>query len=193
MTHQERLPITVSGVPRVPAYQSLLERQVLYSPKTHEWYQHTFSDFYRFAGDVEPLQITRHLVLAWVKDLKERIKTRSVNNRFRGLRAYCNWLVTEGFQEVSSLEGIRAHKLLKMLVTVFTEEHVTAMIELCPPSRWWGARDGAIIHLLLTTGIRLAGLIGLKEQDINPSDRLLRVRGKGDKQGSIWLDPITLK
>lgn len=43
-------------------------------------------------------------------------------------------------------------------------------------------RDAAMVELLYATGIRVAELTGLDMGDIEPSNRTIRVTGKGDKQ-----------
>ncbi|WEV72900.1 tyrosine recombinase XerC [Bifidobacterium sp. ESL0790] len=43
-------------------------------------------------------------------------------------------------------------------------------------------RDAAMVELLYATGIRVAELTGLDVADIEPSNRTIRVTGKGDKQ-----------
>ena len=50
-----------------------------------------------------------------------------------------------------------------------------------------GARDGAMIGLLYTCGLRRAELVGLDLGDYNPQTKGLRVRGKGNKERMAWL------
>ncbi len=193
MNPLERLPSSPVDTQRAAAFQFLLEREVLYARKTHRWYKQSLDDFHRFAGEVEPHQLSRSLILSWVKDLQGRVGPVSVNNRFRAIRAYCNWLVAEGFIETSPLVGVRPPRMPKTLIPTFTPEQVEAMMALCPPNVRWGARDGAIIQLLLRTGIRLEGLVGMSDGDIDLEHRLLVVTEKGDKQRSIWLDGMVVR
>lgn len=46
-------------------------------------------------------------------------------------------------------------------------------------------RDRVIVELLYATGIRVAELCGLDRGDVDTADRLLRVRGKGDRERMV--------
>jgi len=76
-----------------------------------------------------------------------------------------------------------------IVIPVFHPEHVKALLYLCPPNTWWGARDRAIILTLLHTGIRLSELTGLQLSDLNFTSDCIRVWGKGDKERTIYLAP----
>ncbi|MEU7942428.1 tyrosine-type recombinase/integrase [Microbispora bryophytorum] len=52
-----------------------------------------------------------------------------------------------------------------------------------------GARDGAILAALYSTGCRRAELTGLALADYDPGTRSLRVRGKGGKERLVYLIP----
>ncbi len=113
----------------------------------------------------------------------------TVNNRFRALRAFLNWSVAEGIIGQSPMRNIRAPFVGRPVIPVFTAEHVKALLYLCPPNTWWGARDRVIILTLLHTGVRLSELAGITLQDMDLVHDTIRVRGKGDKQRTIYLAP----
>ncbi|MFC7384862.1 tyrosine-type recombinase/integrase [Sphaerisporangium rhizosphaerae] len=50
-----------------------------------------------------------------------------------------------------------------------------------------GARDGALLAVLYSTGCRRAEVAGLAFGDYDPAARSLRVRGKGDKERLVYL------
>ncbi len=52
-----------------------------------------------------------------------------------------------------------------------------------------GARDGAIIATLYSTGCRRSELAAFTMADYRPGDRSLKVRGKGDKERRVYLIP----
>jgi site-specific recombinase XerD len=50
-----------------------------------------------------------------------------------------------------------------------------------------GRRDGALLAVLYTTGTRRAEIAGLALADYDPAERSLRVRGKGDKERTVYV------
>lgn len=50
-----------------------------------------------------------------------------------------------------------------------------------------GRRDGALLAVLYTTGARRAELAALALPDYDPAERSLRVRGKGNKQRTVYV------
>jgi len=56
-----------------------------------------------------------------------------------------------------------------------------------------GVRDRTIIEMLYLTGMRRAELIGIKDEDVDLSEKLIKVRGKRNKERLIpLLDSFTI-
>ena len=173
----------------------MLLKRAQTAPKTVLWYEESLKAFYTYTArvlgkppaSVEPGEITQILVLQWLEQLRERLAGASVNTRYRALRALVNWFIDEDYLEKSPMPR-RAPRIPKTLPPIFTKNEVAAMLRLCPPKVWWGARDQALIIVPLTTGLRREELVMLDINDIRFEDRLLLVRhGKGDKQRYVDL------
>ena len=170
----------------------MAEKRVLLARNSYEHLRATLRNFYGFTGGIEPAEITKPVVLAWLADLQGRNGGTTVNTRYGDLRAYVNWLVNERFIKKSPLTTLQPPKRPRLALPVFREHHVRAMMEQCPPNTWWGARDGAIIQTLLRTGLRRAELTGMRVQDVDFDARSILVTGKGDKQRRVWVDGVTV-
>ena len=130
MTQTQRLPSKVSCLSRHAAFQNrfspylqfMLEKDALFSPSTKRWYQQSLTDFFNFADwfmelggkEVPSEDITKILVLAWIKHLQAKMSDVSVNTKYRALRAYLNWLVAEKYIEASPIVQLPAPKYLKV-------------------------------------------------------------------------------
>ncbi len=185
------------SLPRHPAFlgEFLLAKKVEgRSPRTLQWYCEALEAVERFCQshnlDPEPRHIAPGTIRLWLAHLQDRGLSKStVNNRFRALRAFFNWCVSEGVIAQSPMRNMCAPSLGKIVIPVFSPEHLKAILHLCPPNTWWGARDRAIVLTLLHTGMRLSELTGLKLRDLNFMNDTIKVRGKGDKERMIYLDP----
>ena len=126
---------------------------------------------------------------AWLANLQNRgLSKATINNRFRALSSFVSWCIGEGIISDSPLRNIRAPSVGRTVLPIFAPDHVRAMLYLCPPNTWWGARDRAIILTLLHTGIRLSELVGLRLEDVDLDREEIKVRGKGDKERKVYLD-----
>jgi site-specific recombinase XerD len=193
----DKLLSQVADSPRQPALLGhfLLAKKVEdRSLRTLEWYQEALDGFGRFCRqeriDPDPANITPLNVRMWLAHIQETgVSKSTVNGRFRALRAFFNWCVAEGIIDRSPMSNIRTPSVGSILIPVFSPMHVKALLHLCPPNTWWGARDRAIILTLLHTGIRLSELTGLGLGDVNFTLDCIKVLGKGDKERTIYLAP----
>jgi len=193
----DKLLSQVAGLPRQPALLGhfLLAKKVEgRSPRTLEWYQEALKAFEHFCSGQgfvpDPTQVTALHIRMWLAHIQETgVSKSTLNCRFRALRAFFNWCVAEDIIDRSPMSNIHTPSVGTIVIPVFSPEHVKALLYLCPPNTWWGARDRAIILTLLHTGIRLSELTGLQLSDLNFTSDCIRVLGKGDKERTIYLAP----
>ena len=141
----------------------------------------------------KPEQITRHLVRAWVSYLADIGNSESTqNSRFRALRAYGNWLEAEQYVKVTPLHKMKAPRLPKLIPPEYNKQEVAGMLRLCPPNTWWGARDRAILILVLQSGVRREEVSNLNLYDVNVHQRRILLLGKGNKQRIVHVSDEAL-
>ena len=68
-----------------------------------------------------------------------------------------------------------------------SEEQVKKLLELPDLTTKIGLRDRAVFELAYSTGLRLSEIIGLDMDDLDFKNRLVRVRGKGNKERFVPL------
>ncbi len=97
------------------------------------------------------------------------------------VKMFYAWAVQERYIKRSPCVNIHGPKQDARVIVPLSEDQVDALLRLCPPNTWWGARDRAIISVLLTTGIRREELVGLDLLDLDFEANVLKVSGKGDQ------------
>ena len=193
-------------MPRPTAFPRSLEEFFLLakeadgcSPRTIEWLSGSLRDLRRFCAahgfPTDLSQLRQEHILAWLVNLRSRrgqrgqpLKQNTLNDHWRAIRLFYNWAYETGKIDQNPCAGIKGPKPQKTLISVFKEHHIRAMLYLCPPTIWWGARDRAMVLTLLLTGVRLQELAGLTLSSINFRERYIRVLGKGNKERKIYLD-----
>lgn len=137
-----------------------------------------------FAGweSVTRDHVRRHL--AWL--IAQGYSTSYVSNQLRGMKA--------GFKRLAKEESIPdiLHDItgpvpVPKLVPVLADGQFTRLIAACGRNTE-GLRDAAIIHVLASSGCRLAELAAMKVNDIDVNKRVAYVVGKAGKPRFIRFD-----
>lgn len=106
---------------------------------------------------------------------------RSVERALAALRTYFRFVVTETRLGANPAVTVVHPHRPRTTPTVVPLGVVEAVLESCPASPS-GRRDRCIIELLYGSGMRVGELVTLDLADVEPSGRLVRVRGKGRKE-----------
>ena len=160
-----------------------------YSPDTVSAYQSDLDQFFKFLNEPEPIvthpgEITYQHIRSWMVHLMSEMTARSVNRKIATLRKYFKFLLREGLITDNPTSKIQSPKNVKHLPVVVEDEKLNAMLNSNEVfgDDFEGTRDKLVLEILFGTGIRLAELVGLKEQDINIYDGTIKVLGKRNKE-----------
>jgi integrase/recombinase XerC len=171
-----------------------------YSPHTVSAYQSDLDQFMLFLNGpaspemsqgaiiTHPSQIGYHDIRNWMVELMEnKLTARSVNRKMATLRKYFKFLLQEGVISENPTSKIRSQKTPKNLPVVVESTELTQMLDNREifSDDFSGQRDKLVIEILFGTGMRLAELLGLKDQDINDYEGTLKVLGKRNKERII--------
>jgi site-specific recombinase XerD len=158
------------------------------SPKTIEVYQDNLNLFQRHIGDIKLLDIN---VLHARDFLAHRSKTTAAattHQSFRVMRAFFNWCIKEGFLEQTPLKNVQAPRLDHKVIQTYNRDDIQAMLRICPQKSFLGARNRAIISLLIDTGMRESELLGLDINNIDYRSGAIKIRGKGEKERIVHIN-----
>ncbi|WP_299338048.1 tyrosine-type recombinase/integrase [uncultured Psychroserpens sp.] len=169
----------------------LLEKN--YSELTLKAYLNDLEEFQRFVvsefetktiNDVNYQQIR-----SWIVSLVESgITNRSINRKVSSLNTYYKFLLKVKDIEVNPLNKHKALKVNKKVQVPFSESEMkTVLEELNTLKDFEGLRNRLIIELFYATGIRRIELVQLKLNDVDLSNKTLKVLGKRNKERYIPL------
>ena len=161
-----------------------------FSPLTVTAYQKDLNQFLVFLALPEPelLNVTHQHVRSWMVELMDHgNEAKTINRKVSSLRSFYKFLQRNEMILINPMTQVRAPKIPKRLPVVITEQKMDTLLDggFDFSDDFAGLRDRLIIELLYGTGIRLAELVGLRDDDIDAYEQQIRVLGKRNKQRII--------
>lgn len=168
-----------------------IQHEKRYSAHTVTAYKNDLAQFFAFVGEDPDKQLTdisHHDIRNWMVELmNDSCGPRTVNRKIATLRKYFKFLIQERLLEVNPASRVQTPKITKQLPAVVEDEKLSKMLddEITFGNDFKGLRDKLVVELLFGTGIRLAELVGLKEEDYNQYEGTIKVLGKRSKERII--------
>ena len=125
------------------------------------------------------------LIRDWMESMMDKGDMAStVNNCLSAVRSFFRFALSRGLVSSDPAHNVKGPKKKKPLPQFVREGEMNRLIDL--PEMWGDSyndvRARTIIILFYETGIRLAELVGLNDQDIDFANHQLKVTGKRNKQ-----------
>jgi integrase/recombinase XerC len=125
----------------------------------------------------------------WLASLYDhKLTVVSVRRKLAAVRVFFRFLVREGLAPMNAPRLLRTPRAPKKLPDVMTTEQANALLDgvaAAKVERPHPARDLAILELLYGSGLRVSELVGLNLDDVDRTERWLKVRGKGRKERQV--------
>ena len=99
-----------------------------------------------------------------------------------GIRALGDYLVRKGMWEENVALALDKPKAAKHLPKVLSVEQIDALLGSIDTSTLSGKRDDALFELIYSCGLRISEACTLKVANVHLEEKLILVRGKGDKE-----------
>ncbi|MBR0472863.1 MAG: tyrosine-type recombinase/integrase [Methanosphaera sp.] len=172
-----------------------------YSQNTLKTYSSILHSFYGFLLQQKTIKNEAGLLRAFKKYLQHLKRDNEVSQNY----LYLVTVVLKKFfmfAEIEITDEIKAPKRTKSLPKSLNEQEVYDLIhakddkydpERDNPQNISRLRNKLILTLLYSTGLRVSELIKLKINTIDPEERTIRVRGKGEKDRIVIFDDTTLE
>ena len=181
------------------------KRERRLSPNTVKAYEIDLEQFFRWCskhpdGPLDPGQLTRTDIQAYLSELNGRFATRSVKRKIASLRGYYEWMEEEGVIEESPFHQLKIRlrepfrlpsamslKEVERILTVVYEDgmHYTRRAPGLT-TQFLHYRDILVIELLFATGVRVQELCNIRYSDMDFFHRTARIIGKGNKERLVY-------
>ncbi|MDR2011443.1 MAG: tyrosine recombinase XerC [Rhodanobacter sp.] len=156
-----------------------------YSPSTVEHYALALARLADFA-ESEALQQWRDLKPAQLQALlasehsQRRHSPATLRATASAWRSFFGYLAREGRVASNPAIGLRSPKMRRKLPEVLDADEMVQLVEV-PAGDGQAVRDRALLELMYSSGLRVSEVCAVRWRDLDTSNGLLRVTGKGSK------------
>lgn len=170
------------------------------------WYEGKLKTLGARFGDREIEDMTVADMRSYVRGLHERehryidrprkrpekggLSVESIRGHIRFLRRFWSWAQREYKLDANPMDKIKMPPAPKPVPKAIKPEDIVALLNMCDDSPI-GRRDCAVIAFLTDTGCRAAGILGLKDRDVDLENRRATVFEKFDKGRIVGFSEYT--
>jgi integrase/recombinase XerC len=164
----------------VERFLDYLRDQRHVSPETVRAYE---SDLLQFRTALGSEDIDTLAVRGFVARLNRAgLGRASVARKLSAVRSFLRHAAREGRIDVNPAEGVASPRVPRSLPRDLTVDEMFNLLEGIKTDDLAGARDRALLELLYATGLRVGELVALDLGDLDLSESIVRVLGKGRKE-----------
>ena len=144
-------------------------------------YKVDLMEFYNFNN--EKISISKETVTTYLKHLYDKdVSKSSISRKLSSLRNFYDYLVKKEIININYFKMFKNPKKDKGLPKFVKEDDIDKMFSIPDTRTWIGERNILIIRMLYATGVRISELVNIRLNDINISDRTIKIFGKGSKE-----------
>ncbi len=178
-----------------------LELEKGYSKRTIEAYNRDIFKFEVYLAEfsIDYKNINKEIIFDFHSDLSQSIGPRSFSRILSSLRTFYKFLFNQEIVDDLTLNNFLTYpspKFKKSIPSFLNEEKIYEVLHKIDQSKKSSvlkSRDKAIIMLFFTSGVRLEEMTNLTLQDIDFSEKSIKVKGKGGKERFSNFDNKTKK
>jgi integrase/recombinase XerC len=154
-----------------------------YSEHTVYGYQHDLAEFdHHLNGELGVADVGAAQVRSFVVSLHGKNSPASVARKLSSLRSFFRFCQRRKLIFADPLIGISGPKTGQHMPVFLTVDETFALLEAPVAEDTFMARDRAILELLYSAGVRVSELVGANVEDLDFTEEVFRVRGKGSKE-----------
>lgn len=179
-------------------YRIHLEVEKNYSNYTIESYFKDIKDFQAFVtsekyGDLLKIK-TENIGRYYISHLVSNGYSRkSIARKISSIRAFYRYLVIEQLIDSSYFENVETPKIEKQLPKFLYQNEIEMMFNAIDKNTPLGKRDEALLELLYGSGLRVSEICSITEKNLDFSNEMIKVFGKGHKERYIPMNQRTIE
>ena len=138
--------------------------------------------------DVEA--ITAEHIESYIESEVRTKAAATAHQRYRGLRQLFKWLKEQGDVATDPMSTVKPPIVPEHHIDTVSDEDFTRMLKTCSDSLE-GLRDAALLRTLWDTGGRLSEVTGLRVADVDFTNQVVMLFGKGRRMRTVYISAST--
>jgi integrase/recombinase XerC len=182
-----------SAFMKVESFFTYLKTERGASPHTLKNYRRDLDELVAYLKEQHPrliegeepewARLDVRILRGFTAHLLKKIRATSVGRKLSTLKSFYNFCVKKGLVDSNPARLIPSPKKPKLLPRFLSVDEAHGLMEeAAKGDKRSKARDRAILELLYGCGLRVSELASLSLADLDRSGRILKVRGKGNKE-----------
>lgn len=164
-----------------------------YSENTIKSYNNDLKKFNNYFDNKSINKIEESNIKNYIKYLKqENNDNRTISHNISTLRSFYKFLLIEKIIKNNPMEYIEQPKLKKTLPKTLTIEEIDKLMDIKLKDAF-SYRNKAMLELMYSSGLRVSELINASIHDIDTSNCIIRIMGKGSKERIVPLGDYAIK
>lgn len=177
----------------ISKFLEYLIKELNYSEKTKENYER---DLFRYLEYLKKMQVNyltidKKDIIGFLKYLdKLKYSNKSISRILSALRSFYTFLNDIKLIENNIFKRIRNPKVEKKLPNYLSMVEIEKILDSIDESSNEGIRNKCIFEIFYSTGIRVSELCNISLNDLNLSEKTIRIIGKGNKERIVYYGRI---
>jgi site-specific recombinase XerD len=134
---------------------------------------------------VEPVMLTDFLTFM---NSVRKYKPKTLHRMISTLTSFYRFLYTQGALPTNPMFGIERPRIKEQELRYLKHSQVLRLIASIPDTR-----EKLIVRTIYATGVRISELCNMNIEDIDFEEQTIRIKGKGGKIRTVFVDPETLR
>jgi len=118
---------------------------------------------------------------------QQKMSKATMVRKIAALRSFFSFLLKKGLIEANPADGIQGPRLERPVPSFLSVDEMFTLLNAAFEQDKMGLRDRAMMEVLYTSGIRLRELTGLNLEDLDLTEGIMKIRGKGKKERLVPL------
>ena len=163
-----------------------------YSNNTILSYHNDLKIYLNFLKEKSVLKVQEKDVQIFLNQERQDKNSRTIAHLLTVLNNFYQFLLKNQYLSKNPVEYIELPKLKKTLPTVLSHKEIESLLDIELVTKY-DYRNKAMLELLYSSGLRVSELVNLTVYDVQLSENIVRIIGKGGKERIVPIDDYATK